>query len=118
MRLNIGEEEYFLDLLFYHTKLHAYVAIELKAGKFKAEYVGKMNLYLSGLDAIMKTEEDHPSIGIIICKSRDKVVAEYALRDISKPIGISEYKLAEALPDEFKSNLPSIEDIERELEEK
>lgn len=118
VKLSIGEEDFYLDLLMYHTKLHAYVAIELKTGKFKAEYVGKMNVYLSGLDDSHKMQEDSPSIGIIICKTRDKVVAEYALRDISKPIGISEYQLAKALPDEFQSKLPSIEEIEKELTEK
>lgn len=117
-KLSIGEEDFYLDLLMYHTKLHAYVAIELKTGKFKAEYVGKMNVYLSGLDDSHKMQKDSPSIGIIICKTRDKVVAEYALRDISKPIGISEYQLGKVLPDEFQSKLPSIEEIEKELKKK
>lgn len=118
VKLNIGEEEFYLDLLFYHTKLHAYVAIELKMGKFKAEYVGKMNVYLSGLDDSYKMPLDSPSIGLIICKSRDEVVAEYALRDIDKPIGISQYELSQALTKEFSSKRPSVEEMEKGLEEK
>ena len=118
VKLNIGREEFYLDLLMYHTKLHAYVAIELKTGKFKAEYVGKMNVSLSGLDEQYKMPVDSPSIGLIICKSRDQIVAEYALRDIDKPIGISQYELSQALTKEFSSKLLSINDIEKGLEEK
>lgn len=109
------EEDFAIDLLFYHLKLRCYIAIDLKIGNFKPEYVGKMNFYLSALDDQVKAEEDNPSIGVILCKGKKKVMAEYALRDISKPIGIAEYRITEAIPKELKSNLPSIEDFEREL---
>ena len=113
--LPIGGEDFYIDLLFYHIKLHCYLAIELKTTKFKAEYAGKMNLYLAGLDAELKTEQDNPSIGLIICKDKNQVIAEYALKNLATPIGISEYELMESLPKEFQSSLPSIAEIEREL---
>lgn len=113
----VGDSEYRLDLLFYHLKLRCYVVIDLKVRKFKPEYAGKMNFYLSAVDDILKTETDNPSIGIILCKDKDNVLVEYTLKDISKPIGISEYKITEAIPDDLKSSLPSIEDFERELRE-
>lgn len=113
--LPIGGEDFYIDLLFYHTKLHCYVAVELKTTKFKAEYAGKMNLYLAGLDTEVKSAVDQTSIGLIICKDKNQVVAEYALKNISTPIGISAYELRDSLPEEFESILPSIEEIEREL---
>ena len=113
--LSIGEEDYHIDLLFYHLKLRSYIVIELKVGKFKPEYAGKMNFYLSAVDDILKTENDNPSIGIILCKDKENIVVEYALKNLSNPIGVSEYKLIEAIPDNLKSNLPTIEDFEREL---
>lgn len=115
-KLEIGDEEFFLDLLFYHVKLHCYIVIELKTGKFKPEYAGKLNFYISAIDTILKSEKDNPTIGILICKSKNNTIVEYALRDISKPIGVSEYKITKELPKEFKSSLPTIEEIERELE--
>ena len=115
--MQAGEKDYFIDLLFYHTKLHRYIAIELKIGDFEPEYVGKMNLYLGLLDDKLKTERDDPAIGLILCKTKDRIVAEYALRDTSKPIGIAEYKLQQMLPEDIKSELPSIEDIEQKLDE-
>ncbi len=115
-KLEIGDEEFFLDLLFYHVKLHCYVVIELKTGKFKPEYAGKLNFYISAIDSLLKSEKDNPTIGILICKSKNNTIVEYALKDISKPIGVSEYKITKELPKEFKSSLPSIEEIERELE--
>jgi predicted nuclease of restriction endonuclease-like (RecB) superfamily len=115
-RLEKGGEEYILDLLFYHTKLHCYVVIELKIGEFKPEYAGKMNFYLSVVDDDYRMPGDNPSIGIILCKNKNKVTAEYALRDIHKPLGIAEYNLSDAIPQEIKGELPSIEDLENELE--
>jgi predicted nuclease of restriction endonuclease-like (RecB) superfamily len=115
-RLEINGDEFFIDLLFYHIRLHCYVVVELKVVKFKPEFAGKLNFYVSAVDSILKTEQDNPTIGILICKSKNKTVVEYALKDIHKPIGVSEYLITKNLPDEFKSSLPSIEEIEAELE--
>jgi hypothetical protein len=115
-RLVINGDEFFVDLLFYHIRLHCYVVVELKAVKFKPEFAGKLNFYVSAVDGILKTEQDNPTIGILICKSKNKTVVEYALKDIHKPIGVSEYTITQNLPEEFKSSLPSIEEIEAELE--
>lgn len=115
--LLVGDDDFYLDLLFYHIKLKSYVVIELKTGKFKPEYAGKLNFYLSAVDAQLKGENDNPSIGIILCKEKNRLVAEYALRDMTKPIGVSEYKLFEHVPEELESSLPSIEALEKELEE-
>ncbi len=114
-KLEVGGDEFFIDLLFYHTRLHCFVVIELKAVKFKPEFAGKLNFYVSAVDGILKTEQDNPTIGIIICKSKNDVVVEYALKDIHKPIGVSEYLITKNLPIEFQSSLPSIEQIEAEL---
>ena len=116
-RLEISGDEFFIDLLFYHVKLHCYVVIELKADKFKPEFAGKLNFYVSAVDGILKSDQDNSTIGILICKSKNDMVVEYALKDINKPIGVSEYITTKKLPDEFKSSLPSIEDIEAELNE-
>ena len=116
--LEIEEDDFYIDLLFYHTKLHCYVVVELKTGKFLPEYAGKLNFYLSLVDGKLKTKEDHPSIGILICKQKNKIIAEYALRDMTKPIGITEYKLTERIPVLFKESLPSIEKLEKELKRK
>lgn len=113
--LPIDGEDYRIDLLFYHLKLRRYVAIDLKMRKFKPDDAGKMNFYLSALDDLVKNEADHSSIGIILCKDKKGVVVEYALKDLSKPIGVSEYKLTEAIPKELQSSLPTVEDFEREL---
>ena len=114
-RLEISGDEFFIDLLFYHVKLHCYVVIELKSVKFKPEFAGKLNFYVSAVDGILKSEQDNPTVGILICKSKNDTVVEYALKDIRKPIGVSEYIITKNLPDEFKSSLPSIEEIEAEL---
>ncbi len=114
-RLEVGGDEFFIDLLFYHVKLHCYVVIELKSVKFKPEFAGKLNFYVSAVDGILKSEQDNATLGILICKSKNDTVVEYALRDIRKPIGVSEYIITKNLPDEFKSSLPSIEEIEAEL---
>jgi len=113
--LNVGGEEFFIDLLFYHLKLRCYVVIELKAGKFQPEHLGQLGFYLTAVDRQVKHAQDNPSIGLLLCKSKNKVVAEYALGDKSQPMGIAEYKLVESLPQELQTGLPTIEQIEREL---
>ena len=110
--LEIGKKDYYIDLLFYHTKLRCYVVIELKTKEFKAEYAGKLNFYLSAVDETLKTKDDNPTIGILLCKERNKIEAEYALRGMSQPIGVAEFKLSKAIPKDIKSELPSIEEIE------
>jgi predicted nuclease of restriction endonuclease-like (RecB) superfamily len=113
--LDVGGEEFFIDLLFYHLKLRCYVVIELKGGKFKPEHLGQLGFYLTAVDRQVKSEHDGPTIGLLLCKSKNKVVAEYALGDKAQPMGIAEYKLLESLPAELQSGLPSIEQLEREL---
>lgn len=115
-KLEIGDKEYFIDLLFYHLKLRCYFVIELKSVAFKPEFAGKLNFYLSAVDDVVKSDDDNPTIGLILCKSKNKIEAEYALRDINKPIGISEYQITKSLPNDLKSTLPSIEEIEENLE--
>lgn len=113
--LDVGGDEFFIDLLFYHLKLRCYVVIELKAGKFKPEHLGQLSFYLTAVDAQLKHPQDGPTIGLLLCKSKNKVVAEYALRDSARPMGVAEYQLVGALPAELQASLPSIEQIEREL---
>ena len=115
--LDVGGDEFFIDLLFYHLKLRCYVVIELKAGKFKPDHLGQLGFYLTAVDRQVKSEQDNPTIGLLLCKSKNKVVAEYALGDKTQPMGIAEYKLLESLPAELQTSLPSIEQIERELGE-
>lgn len=115
MHLEVGGDDFFIDLLFYHLKLHCYVVIELKAEKFKPEHLGQLSFYLTAVDAQVKSEQDGPTIGLLLCKSKNKVVAEYALRDKAQPLGIAEYRLLESLPAELRTSLPSIEQIESEL---
>jgi len=114
-RLLVGNEEFYIDLLFYHLKLRAYVVVDLKMKAFEPEFAGKMNFYLSAVNDLLRHPDDQPSIGIILCKTRERFVAEYALRDINKPIGISEYRLAESLPEKLQGSLPTIEELEKEL---
>jgi predicted nuclease of restriction endonuclease-like (RecB) superfamily len=116
VQIQVGGREFFIDLLFYHTRLHCYVVIELKTIDFEQEHAGKLNFYIKAIDSQFRKEGDQPTIGILLCKNKDKLVAEYALSDIHKPMGVSEYQLTQALPDDLKPSLPSIEDIERELE--
>ncbi len=116
IQIEVGQRAFFLDLLFYHAKLHCYVVIELKTVDFEPEHAGKLNFYIKAVDEEFRNEGDRPTIGILLCKSKDKVVAEYALSDIHKPIGVSEYELTQSLPEELKSSLPSIEEIETELD--
>ncbi len=113
--LKVEDEEFFPDLLFYNTILHCYVVIELKMKKFKPEYAGKMNFYLSVVDEQLKSETDNPSIGLILCRDKNKVVAEYSLKDMSKPIGVSEYKLTQEIPEAFKRALPDAEAWEKHI---
>ena len=113
--LNVGGDEFFIDLLFYHLKLRCYVVIELKGGKFKPEHLGQLGFYLTAVDMQVKAEQDNPTIGLLLCKSKNKVVAEYALRDTAQPIGVAEYQLMESLPAELQTSLPSIEQIEQAL---
>jgi predicted nuclease of restriction endonuclease-like (RecB) superfamily len=113
--LLVGETDYYIDLLFYHIKLRCYVVIELKNTKFIPEYAGKLNFYLSAVDSMVKSEADQPTIGILLCRDKNNFETEFALRDINKPMGVSEFQLTEILPDELRSSLPSIEEIENEL---
>jgi predicted nuclease of restriction endonuclease-like (RecB) superfamily len=113
--LKISDKDFYIDLLFYNLKLRSYIVIELKKGAFKPEYAGKLNFYCSAVDDLLKHETDQPTIGLILCESKDKIFAEYALKDINKPIGVSAYELTQALPDNLKSSLPSIEEIEQNL---
>jgi predicted nuclease of restriction endonuclease-like (RecB) superfamily len=116
-RLEVGGEDFFIDLLFYHLKLRCYVVIELKTTAFKPEYAGKMNFYLSAVDDLLRHPDDQPSIGIILCKSKNQVIAEYALRDLAKPVGVSSYitKLVESLPLALRGSLPSPKELVEEL---
>jgi predicted nuclease of restriction endonuclease-like (RecB) superfamily len=120
VRLEVGGEDFYVDLLFYHLKLRCYVVIDLKATAFKPEYAGKMNFYLSAIDDLLRHPDDKPSIGIVLCKAKNEIVAEYALRDLAKPVGVSCYvtKLVESLPPEFRGSLPSPEQWQAELEDK
>ena len=113
--LNVGGDDFYIDLLFYNLNLRCYVVIELKTGEFKPDYAGQLNFYLSAVDSLLKKEGDNPSIGLLLCKSKNNLVAEYTLRDMSKPIGISEYKVTCNLPEDLSRQLPSIEDIQKRI---
>lgn len=115
--LTFDDQEFFVDLLFYHLNLRCFVVIELKATKFKPDHTGQLGFYLAAVDDLMRKEGDNQTIGIILCKSKNKVIAEYALRNIKAPIGVSEYALSKSLPKELKTNLPTVEEIEAELNE-
>jgi predicted nuclease of restriction endonuclease-like (RecB) superfamily len=114
-RLEVSDREFFLDLLFYHLQLRCFIVVELKKGDFKPEYAGKMNFYCSAVDDLLRHPQDTATIGLILCQTKDRVLAEYSLRDIHKPIGLADYELTRALPTALASSLPSIEDIEAEL---
>lgn len=114
-RLDVGGDEFFIDLLFYHTRLKCYVVVELKATAFKPEHAGQLNFYLATVDAQIKAEDDKPTIGLLLCKQQNRLVAEYALSGIDKPIGVAEYQLLRDLPETLGRNLPSIAEIEAEL---
>lgn len=113
--IEVENEDFYMDMLFYNLKLRCYVIIELKRGDFKPEYAGKLNFYISAVDDLMKTEHDNPTIGLLLCKNKRGMIAEYSLRDIEKPIGVSEYKLLKDLPKQYEDILPSAEDIEKRI---
>lgn len=114
-RLEIGGEDFYIDLLFYHLKLRCFVVVDLKIGSFRPEYAGKLNFYCSAVDDLLRHERDNPTIGILLCKSKNNIVVEYALRDVAKPLGVAEYRLAQALPEHLKGSLPTVEQLESEL---
>jgi predicted nuclease of restriction endonuclease-like (RecB) superfamily len=113
--LEVSKQDFFIDLLFYHLKLRCFVVIELKDQSFKPEHTGKMNFYLSVVDDLLKHPSDNPTIGLILCKTKDEVIAEYALRDMTKPISLAEYRLTKAIPEDIQTVLPTIEELEAEL---
>ena len=116
--IEVSGDDYYIDLLMYNSFMHRYMVVELKNTDFKPEYIGKLNFYCSAVDDILCREGDHRTIGLLLCKTKDKVKAEYALRDIVKPIGISDYELGQILPNDFRGSLPTIEEIESEFEER
>lgn len=113
--IEVGQKDYYLDLLFYHLRLRCFIVIEFKKGEFKPEHAGKLNFYLSVVDDMIRHPNDQATIGLLICQDKNKIVAEYALKDINKPIGISEYQLTNAIPENLKGSLPTIEELEKEL---
>ena len=115
IHLEVAGEDFYLDLLFYHLKLRCYVVIELKAGAFKPEYAGKLNFYCSVVDDLLRHENDNATIGLILCKKKNGLLAEYALRDMTKPLAVSDYELTRAIPENLKTSLPSVEEIEQKL---
>lgn len=114
--LEVGDQDFYIDLLFYHLNLRCFVVIDLKISEFQPEFAGKMNFYLSAVDDLLRHEEDGPSIGIVLCKEKNRVIVEYALKGINKPLGVADYQLSKALPEGLKGSLPSIEELEAELE--
>jgi hypothetical protein len=115
--LEVGGQAFYLDLLFYHVRLHCYFVIELKVGSFKPEYAGKLNFYLSAADDLLRTSPDAPTLGLLLCESRgESIIAEYALRDIAKPIGVSTYRVTRQLPEPLRNEIPSIEDLKQVVE--
>jgi hypothetical protein len=114
--LEIADNDYYIDLLFYHVILKCYVVVELKNRKFIPEYAGKLNFYLSAVDSLLKRDDDQPSIGLLLCRDKNNIEVEFALRDMNKPMGVSEYTLVETLPDNLKGALPTIEEIEQDLQ--
>ena len=117
VHIKVGESDFYMDLLFYHVKLHSYVVVELKTEKFKPEFAGQLNFYVTAVNKNMKSNSDNQTIGILICRDKDNVVAEYSLENISQPIGISKYEISKLLEQEYKSSLPSIEEIEESIKE-
>ncbi len=115
--IKVSDKDFYIDLLFYNVRLRAYFVIELKAVEFEPAFAGQVNFYLSAIDDLLKSEYDNPSIGLILCKTKDKIIAEYALRNQKQPIGVAEYKIVNSIPDDLKSTLPSINDIEKSLME-
>jgi predicted nuclease of restriction endonuclease-like (RecB) superfamily len=114
-RIEVDGDEFFIDLLFYHTRLKRYVVVELKAGPFKPEHAGKLNFYLAAVDRQIKAADDQPTIGLLLCKTKKRLVAEYALSGLTQPMGVAEYQLVRALPEPLDTKLPTIEQLEAEL---
>ena len=108
-------QNFYLDLLFYHLKIRCFIVVDLKKGEFKPEFAGKMNFYCSAVDDLVRHPTDNLTIGLILCEHKNQIIAEYALRDTQKPIGISQFEITRSLPDTFKSSLPSIDEIEKEF---
>jgi predicted nuclease of restriction endonuclease-like (RecB) superfamily len=117
VHLEVGGEDFYLDMLFYHLRLRCYVVVELKTGEFRPEYAGKMNFYLSAVDDLLRHPDDGATVGLLLCKSKNRIVVEYALRDTAKPIGVSSWQLTRALPEDLSSDLPAVEVLEAELSE-
>lgn len=115
--LEIAGNDYYIDLLFYHVTLKCYVVVEIKNRKFVPEYAGKLNFYLSAVDSMLKRDDDEPTIGLLLCRDKNNIEVEFALRDMNKPMGVSEYTLLEALPDNLKGALPTVEEIEQDLQQ-
>ena len=115
-RLEVAGDEFFIDLLFYHTRLKCYVVVELKATAFKPEHAGQLNFYLTAVDRQVKAPDDKPTIGLLLCKTQSRLIAEYALSGMDKPIGIAEYQLVRALPESLANSLPTVEALESELQ--
>ena len=115
--MEVAGEDFYLDLLFYHLKLRCYVVIELKAGTFKPEYAGKLNFYCSAVDDMLRHKNDNPTIGLLLCKEKNGLLAEYALRDMNKALAVSDYQLTRAIPETLKPSLPTVEEIELELQQ-
>lgn len=115
VRIEVGETEKFIDMLFYNTKRHCYVVLEVKTGKFDSSYAGQLGTYVVAVNHQIKSEQDNPTVGLLICKDLDKVEAQYALESSSQPIGVSSYELSKLIPEEFKGSMPTIEEIEAEF---
>jgi hypothetical protein len=115
VHMQVGEQDFYPDLLFYHTRLHAYVVVELKAREFRPGDAGQLNFYINLINDRLKTEHDNDTIGLLLCKGKNEVLAEYALNNIKQPIGVSDYQLSKAVPEDLKPQLPDIDDLEREL---
>ena len=116
-RLMVGETEQFLDMLFYNVQKHCYVVIEIKTRQFEPGDMGQLGTYVAAVDGILKTPEDNPSVGLLICKTKDNILAQYALNAVNVPTGVSEYEMSHLLPEDYRSSLPTIEEIEEELGE-
>ena len=114
-RIEIGDTENFIDMLFYHIRLHCYVVVEVKITEFEASYTGQLGTYVVAVNHQLKTDTDAPTLGLLVCKSKDNVKAQYALESSSQPLGVSAYELSNLMPENFKSSLPSIDEIEKEL---
>jgi hypothetical protein len=116
--IQVNGDAFYIDLLFYHTRLHCYVVVELKVEDFKPEFVGKLNFYLNAVDVEVKQKTDNATIGLLLCKTPNKVVVEYTLKNIKAPLGVSEYKVQSALPKNMQAQLPTIKQLEKELKKK